>query len=443
MPVTGLLVLSRRMRSVRLALCVLLTLHMSKIPEALSYTTLPEHWRAALHHHHQQPASYQGGNGGGTSRWSLAEDACLLHQRHGAAAVSWPNVKLPDRTTEACRNRYRDLKKHNVLAACGPWVAATPAGMLLAVAAAHAPSVHAPSAPELSSSAVNDTIVRHRMIACARGSPTANTAASEACATSSPSAHAAALEARLDALGVQLLPHVRNGLVAAHILMQQNVLTAPKEPWAIEEDACILCARAAGEPLSRLTLARRSKHSVRQRWTRLRAKVPRAMCAFGVALSDQEAPALQVQYKRWTPIAAHRSIPREAEVDWLRGVVRAPASWELRLDSSRYCFYDRAANESLPVDTSDVFSLEDVRPDMTIRTVLHHATKWMRSNASPAIAHAIDDDALRLAVLPEGTPVAHGTPAAYKKDDQVQYRCRDGQVRAATVRSVALGGCAR
>ena len=282
------------MRIVRLALSLLLTLHMSKIPEALTYATLPERWRAALHQHHQQPASCQGGSGRGTSRWSLDEDACLLHQRHGTTVETWPNVKVPERTTEACRKRHRDLKKHDVLAACGPWVAATPAGMLLAVAAAHATSAHATSAPELSSSTVNDTIVPsgewHRNKAFATGSLSANTAVSEACAMSSSSADAAALQARLDASGVQLLAHVRNGLVAAHVLMQQNVLIAPKEPWAIEEDACILAARAAGEPLSRVMLARRSKKAVRCRWTRLRAKVPSAMCAFGVALSDQEAP---------------------------------------------------------------------------------------------------------------------------------------------------------
>jgi hypothetical protein len=109
----------------------------------------------------------------------------------------------------------------------------------------------------------------------------------------------------------------------------------------------------------------------------------------------------------WTPIATDRAIPHEAEVDWLKGIARAPASWELRLDSSRFCFFDRHANKPLSVDASDVFSLEDVRPNMTLRTVLKHASKWMRSKASPAIAQAVDHDALRLAIVPEGVNVGH------------------------------------
>ena len=71
----------------------------------------------------------------------------------------------------------------------------------------------------------------------------------------------------------------------------------------------------------------------------------------------------------------NHSIPREAEIDWLKGVARTPASWELWLDISRFCFFDSEANEPLRVDhASDVFSLEDVRPSMTIRTVLKHAS---------------------------------------------------------------------
>ena len=75
-----------------------------------------------------------------------------------------------------------------------------------------------------------------------------------------------------------------------------------------------------------------------------------------------------------------------AEVDWLKGVARAPTTWELRLDSSRFHIYDLESLQAVPVDASDVFALEDVRPDMTIRTILQHATKWMRSSASPFAA---------------------------------------------------------
>jgi hypothetical protein len=114
------------MPSGSLGLLLVLLLHMGDIGRALSATTLPERWRAVLHEHHQQPASSQGGCGRGARKWSVEEDACLLHQRHGPAAVSWPNVRVLNRSHEACRNRYRDLRQRGVLAACGPWLAAPP-----------------------------------------------------------------------------------------------------------------------------------------------------------------------------------------------------------------------------------------------------------------------------------------------------------------------------
>ena len=56
----------------------------------------------------------------------------------------------------------------------------------------------------------------------------------------------------------------------------------------------------------------------------------------------------------------------EPHIDWLHGVARAPASWELQLDNSHFVLYDCKHNVPIPVDESDPFTLEDVRPDMTI-----------------------------------------------------------------------------
>ena len=466
-------------------------LEMTHVPAVGCCSTLPDGWSRALHEYHvcaaaEKEARAHGGGAGGKG-WSLDEDACILHQRHGPERVAWPKVVVPGRSWRAAKEHYNTYLKPKLvdkleskawgagtaeapanasarardraidaralaaqpprlmggtaLAARGRIDAQPPAratahttclppaissaGVVLALAAAHAPSAHR---PEMDTDI--DTIS-----ACSLAPATAS------CSECWPSDDAAPFEARLhaciNASGVELPAHVRSSLVAVHML-QQNVSNAPKDPWGIEEDARILATRIAREPLSQIKLARRTKDAVRQRWTRLRAKLPNAMCTFGLALSDQEAPELQLHHDTWTPITADRALPRNAEVDWLRGVARAPASWEMHLDGSRFCLYDEAARRPMCADASDAFVLEDMRPDMTIRTVLGHVANWMQSSASPTLAQGVDREKLRLAILPEGTmpPPASSTLMTYAQGDRVQYRCRDGQIRAATVCAV-------
>ena len=72
----------------------------------------------------------------------------------------------------------------------------------------------------------------------------------------------------------------------------------------------------------------------------------------------------------WTRIRPEQALPHQAEIDWVRGVARAPASWQLELASDRFMLCDEDDGEPIPIDPSDVFTLEDVRPEMSIGSIL-------------------------------------------------------------------------
>ena len=234
----------------------------------------------------------------------------------------------------------------------------------------------------------------------------------------------AALWKRMQQLDVDMPMPLQSALVEFHATKDSSTCT---HPWSLEEDALLLDEYLRGADVDEISIDDRKRGAVQRHFKQLKQQLSTLCCrAFHHARCDAEAPPLELDYNEWTPIATNRSIPREADVDWVKGVARAPASWELRLDSSRFCFYDLEAKEPLRVDASDVFSLEDVRPSMTIRTILKHASKWMRSSASPAIAQAVDHENLRLAIVPEGVLPPAVDATAYKAGDHVQYRCRDG-----------------
>ena len=251
------------------------------------------------------------------------------------------------------------------------------------------------------------------------------------------SVEACNLRHELYALNLELPVELQEQLIGIHArgeLMQRNKM----HPWTIVEDGRLLEQHVDGEATVRIAIGRRSYGSVKRRLLRLKRHISYTHYAFYQARCDPEAPSLQLQYNTWTPIAADRAIPREAEVDWLNGTARAPASWELRLDSSRFCFVHSESRQPLHVNASDVFSLEDLRPDMSIRTVLHHVSKWMSTSVSSAVAQAVDHRALRLAILPSGAqlPAMHATSRNYSKGQHVQYRSQDGKLHAATIQSV-------
>ena len=80
-----------------------------------------------------------------------------------------------------------------------------------------------------------------------------------------------------------------------------------------------------------------------------------------------------LQREQWSPIEPNKALPQDAEIDWLRGKVRAPSSWELQLNSSRFCLLDATRGAAMALDAADEFTLENVQPNMTIRTASFHA----------------------------------------------------------------------
>ena len=53
--------------------------------------------------------------------------------------------------------------------------------------------------------------------------------------------------------------------------------------------------------------------------------------------ADEPSLPLQLKYDMWTPIQHDRSLPPEAEVDWLSGVARIPKEWRLEFVSRHAC----------------------------------------------------------------------------------------------------------
>ena len=151
----------------------------------------------------------------------------------------------------------------------------------------------------------------------------------------------------------------------------------------------------------------------------------RVAAPFSTAVSSPEAPIQKLKYDSWTKISTEHALPYEARVDWLRGLARVPESWELQLQTSQFVF-----DVDGKLDASDIFRLEDVRADMTIRQVLGHVSRWMGKYASP-LAQAVDEKQLRLAILEDSPspPQLHPATGA-----EPQYQIGD-RVRLVTLRS--------
>ena len=247
------------------------------------------------------------------------------------------------------------------------------------------------------------------------------------------------LRDELESLRLQHVPqHVQDGLIGMHARSRNEA--AAKKPWSITQDGQLLDDYLGGEEAVDIIVHGRKYGAVKRRLHTLRHRLSASRCAFHRIKCDAEAPYLHLKYDEWTAITPDHAIPPQAEVDWLKGVARAPASWELRLDSRSFCLYDREADARIDVGPTDVFELEDVRPDMTIGDVLGHVRSWMRASTWPAIAHGLAHEDLCLAMLPaaplpqrdDATP----TEQVFARGARVQYQSRDGRARAATVRAV-------
>ena len=53
---------------------------------------------------------------------------------------------------------------------------------------------------------------------------------------------------------------------------------------------------------------------------------------FSKSITNQAGPLLELHYGRWTRLAPDLALPENAQVDWLNGVARAPAAWDLQLN---------------------------------------------------------------------------------------------------------------
>ena len=244
-----------------------------------------------------------------------------------------------------------------------------------------------------------------------------------------------AMRSRLDACSYELRHEVHEGLVCLHAEAPPN--SRAKAPWQIEEDGLLLAEHAANKSLRDINLALRSQHAIRQRFCRLRKKLPVITCAFYHARCDPEAPYQPLDYDIWEPVNASGAIPPDAQIDWFKGVMRAPAEWQLHLDVACFVLHDPKSGDRIQLDDTDEFLLEDVHPDMTIGALLDRVRQWMGKSASPGAAHGFDLDDLGVALRPDADADSPGPSAEpdckYAVGDRVLFRCRDGQHRRATV----------
>jgi hypothetical protein len=260
----------------------------------------------------------RGGSGG--KQFHLADDVHILLQ-HVHAGVPLKQISAGGRTGTAIRDRHN--KHLQVLPGYGTFVATS----------SHEASKSVPvvvSPPPRASSTTGNAVQEQ-------------------------------LQQRLHSSDVSLPDGVEQDLVRLHC---EEVRAQTKAPWAIEEDARLLEAFFAEEAISHVTVTNRSRSAKRNRLCALKRQLRCTRCAFHSAQCNPEALALQLGYNAWTPIALDRAIPREAEIDWLRGVARAPASWELRLSSSCFCLYDWDERQPMGMEAEDTFVLEDVRPEI-------------------------------------------------------------------------------
>jgi hypothetical protein len=302
------------------------------------YATLPKQYQLALDAFRDKPDSRCAALE--ADAFTREEDACILHNTLLTdKKATWKDV-LPGRKESASKGRYHKILKKHVI-------------------------------PLLE----------------------------KADALRSPSATRAELETRLNTCQDAHLPYLMRQSV---IMLHMNASTRTSDSWSIEEDAHMLAARLSGTRPQDTKLPSRQPSrtlwAMRSRALWLTKYVTGAMCAFHRSTCKPEAPVQMLQREQWSQIEPHKAMPHDAEIDWLRGKARAPLSWELQLNSFRFCLLDATRGAAMVLDAADVLTLENVQPSMRIRTMLEHVAAWMRQKASPGAAHGIDHDQLRVAL---------------------------------------------
>jgi hypothetical protein len=216
-----------------------------------------------------------------------------------------------------------------------------------------------------------------------------------------------------------------------------------RRAWMRSEDVALLELHAGDLPVSthHPALANRSHSARRSRMFRLQKHVSGLVRAtFSKSITNQAGPLLEVHYDRWTRLAPDLALPENAQVDWLNGVARAPAAWDLQLDPDAIVLFDAARDEWIDLDSSDLFMLPDVRRSMTLHQIMNHVENWMQTKAcSPGLPERINFDDLRFAFLPsdlkQPAPFEEAVAAAAPTEGQsVLYHRADGSTARASVK---------
>jgi hypothetical protein len=217
-----------------------------------------------------------------------------------------------------------------------------------------------------------------------------------------------------------------------------------KRAWMRAEDVALLELHEGDLPMSthHPALANRSHSARRHRMLLLQKQVGGLVRAtFSKSITNQAGPLLELHYDRWTRLAPDLALPENAQVDWLNGVARAPAAWDLQLDPDAIVLFDAARNEWIDLDASDLFMLPDVRRSMTLHQIMNHVENWMQTKASPGLPERINFEDLRFAFLPSDlnppSPFEEAVAAAAPTVGQsVLYHRADGSTARARVRTV-------
>ena len=217
-----------------------------------------------------------------------------------------------------------------------------------------------------------------------------------------------------------------------------------KRAWVRAEDVALLELHAGDLPMSthHPALVNRSHSARRNRMLLLHKHVGGLVRAtFSKSITNQAGPLLELHYDRWTRLAPDLALPENAQVDWLNGVARAPAAWDLQLDPDAIVLFDAARDEWIDLDASDLFMLPDVRRSMTLHQIMNHVENWMQTKASPGLPERINFEDLRFAFLPSDlkspAPFEEAVAAAAPSAGQsVLYHRADGSTARASVKTV-------
>jgi len=217
-----------------------------------------------------------------------------------------------------------------------------------------------------------------------------------------------------------------------------------KSAWTRAEDIALLELHAGDLPMSthHAALVNRSHSARRGRMLRLQKHVGGLVRAtFSKSITNQAGPLLELHYGRWTRLSPDLALPENAQVDWLNGVARAPAAWDLQLDPDAIVLFDAARDEWIDLDSSDLFMLPDVRRSMTLHQIMNHVENWMQTKASPGLPERIKFKDLRFALLPsdlkQPAPFEEAVAAAAPSAGQsVLYHRADGSTARASVKTV-------